>query len=92
MVSETPTPKGPTMAAIITTVQPGDTITVLSKPGTDYDVAIVQHTDGSWFSSTNPIADDTFEVVRTGRPQRGSAFSGIHAERARWDLQGWHKD
>ncbi len=79
-------------AAVETTVQSTDTITVLSKPGTDYDIAIVQHADGSWFSSTNPIATDTYEVVRTGRPRPGSAWSGIHAERARWDLAGWHKD
>jgi hypothetical protein len=80
------------VTAVDTTVQSTDKITVLSKPGTDYDIAIVQHADGSWFSSTNPVADDTYEVVRTGRPRRGSAWSGIHAELARWDLTGWHKD
>jgi len=78
-------------AAVETIVQSTDTITVLSKEDTDYDIAIVQHADGSWFSSTNPINDDTYEVVRTGRPLRGSAWTGINAERARWELTGWHK-
>lgn len=79
-------------AAVETTVQSDDEITVLSKPGADYDVAIVRHADGTWFSSKNPLATDTYEVVNTGRPRPGSAWSGIVAERARWDLKGWHKD
>ena len=73
---------------INTTVQPNDEITILTKPDTDHTMALVRHTNGTWFSAKCPTDTDTYEVVRTGRAPRGSAWNGT-GELARLKPAGW---
>jgi hypothetical protein len=58
-------------AAVQTTVQPGDKITILTKDGADHAMAVVEHTDGSFFTAKCPLAADTMEILRTSPAGRG---------------------